>query len=189
MNRYRGSGARSIYALLATYHATLEREAPPYRLESRGRSVAYHPSSFAHAFLRAVSNENERGTRSGGEFEKDTRAGAYDGKGGGGWETERERRIVCVSDTLRSCAFETSDASCPSPRCFSTERNLVSFATIRRSSLPFPQFKGNGIRVMVVLVVVVVIVVIRVTSDRRYALLSTEREKCAYEVTVENAMS
>lgn len=99
---------------------------------------------------------------------------------------QKERRILCVSDTLRSCAFETSDARPAALRRVVSppnERNLVSFATIRRSSLPFPQFKGNGIRV----VVVVVIVVIRVTSDRRYALLPTEGT--VYEVTVENAMS
>lgn len=102
---------------------------------------------------------------------------------------QKERRILCVSDTLRSCAFETSDARPAALRRAVSppnERNLVSFATIRRSSLPFPQFKGNGIRVVVV-VVVVVIVVIRVTSDRRYALLPTEGT--VYEVTVENAMS
>lgn len=101
---------------------------------------------------------------------------------------QKERRILCVSDTLRSCAFETSDARPAALRRAVSppnERNLVSFATIRRSSLPFPQFKGNGIRVVVV--VVVVIVVIRVTSDRRYALLPTEGT--VYEVTVENAMS
>lgn len=99
---------------------------------------------------------------------------------------QKERRILCVSDTLRSCAFETSDARPAALRRAVSppnERNLVSFATIRRSSLPFPQFKGNEIRV----VVVVVIVVIRVTSDRRYALLPTEGT--VYEVTVENAMS
>lgn len=101
---------------------------------------------------------------------------------------QKERRILCVLDTLRSCAFETSDARPAALRRAVSppnERNLVSFATIRRSSLPFPQFKGNGIRVVVV--VVVVIVVIRVTSDRRYALLPTEGT--VYEVTVENAMS
>lgn len=99
---------------------------------------------------------------------------------------QKERRILCVLDTLRSCAFETSDARPAALRRAVSppnERNLVSFATIRRSSLPFPQFKGNRIRV----VVVVVIVVIRVTSDRRYALLPTEGT--VYEVTVENAMS
>lgn len=148
VNRYResGSGARST-ALLATYHATLEREAPPYRLESRGRSVAYHPSSFAHAFLRAVSNENE--------WDKERRVSSRrtreqactmekEGEGG----KQKERRILCVSDTLRSCAFETSDARPAALRravfLHRTESRFVRDNKTIVPSLPFHSLKGTG---------------------------------------------
>ena len=80
-----------------------------------------------------------------------------EGEGG----KQKERRILCVSDTLRSCAFETSDAR-PAAlrRAVFLHRTESRFVRDNKTIVPsLPQFKGNGIRVVVVVALVVMVIV------------------------------